>query len=138
MTEKLNDLEALLGDISDLTPEKMDKLVKESIGAFEELVNLMNNGSEEDKKKAMEGAEKLRENLEKQAEKAVEQLKISTDELDTFIENPDNFSEEEWEALQKAKGDLDSFKSTLFQKDEPKKESVKGNKKKQKPVWVAG
>ena len=143
MKEKIDELEKLYSEINELTPEKMEMLVSESIKTFEQILGQMNSGSEEEKKEAVKAAERLRENLEKQAQKAVDKLKISTDELEAFASNPDNFSEEEWEALQRAKGDLESYQTDVVKRgvtaeDLQKESQAKSKKKKQKPLWVAG
>ena len=143
MEEKVQKLEALYEGITEITPEKMDTLISESIHTFEQILEKLNSGSEEEKEVAMEHAKRLRQQLETQAEKALGNLKVSSEELEAYANNKENFTEEEWEALRKAKEELSSYqdhikesKETISigesEKKDPKKPRAKAAK------WIAG
>lgn len=143
MEEKVQKLEALYEGITELTPEKMDTLISESIHTFEQILEKLNSGSEEEKEVAMEYAKRLRQQLETQAEKALGELKVSSEELEEYANNKENFTEEEWEALRKAKEELASYQDHIkeskeaisieeVEKKDPKKPRAKAAK------WIAG
>ncbi len=133
MIANVEKLEELFNDISEITPEKMEMLVKESIKAFEQIVSQLNSPDEQKRKEAQATAEKLRDTLEKQSMKALEAVNMSAKELEAFTTNKENFSPEEWEALQKAKKELESYQKEMTGK-EPGEELAA--KKKKKPLWI--
>lgn len=130
-------LEALFNDMTDISPEKMEALVRESVIAFEEIIKQLQSDDEKQRDEAHKTAEKLRDTLEKQSIKALEAISMDAEELEAFTNNPENFSPEEWEALQKAKKDMASFQQEMTKKGVlPNGEPVKTNKKKKKAPWI--
>ena len=88
----------------------MEALVEQSISTFEQILDKLNSSDEKEKELAMGYAQRLRTQLEKQAEKAMDQLDLSAKELEAFTQKKENFSEEEWAALEKAKQELQSYR----------------------------
>ncbi len=140
MKDNIKKLEELFNDLSDITPEKMETLVKESVKAFEQILLQLNSGDEKQRKEAQGVAEKLRDTLEKHSFKALEAINMNAKELEAFTNNPDNFSPEEWEAMQKAKNELESYQKEMMEKgflpSSSKEEENHGAAKKKKTLWI--
>lgn len=146
MNKKLEELEKLFSDLSDVTPEKMETLVGESIKAFEGILSKIHSEDEKEKKEGLELAEKLRGTLEKQAYKALDAAKMSAAELEEFTNNPENFNDEEWRALERAKTDIEAYQKDIMKREptmntsDDNGASSKDKKKKRKSAtpWVIG
>lgn len=139
MNYNLDRLDELFGDINDITPEKMESLVKESIKAFEKVITQLNSSDEKEREEAKKAAEKLRDTLEKHSRKAMESINMSAKELEAFTSNPNNFSPEEWEAMQQARQDLMAYQKDMAQKGlmpGQMEEKEQGAKKRRKPLWI--
>ncbi len=52
--------------------------------------------------------------LQKKAEDLQKRTGMSKEELEAYVENPDNFSKEEWEVILRIRGALDSFKKQMW------------------------
>lgn len=50
------------------------------------------------------------DDLSEKGQKILEETGMTRDELETYATNPDNFSEEQWEALQKLRAATEDFK----------------------------
>lgn len=79
------------------------------------------------------------EDLNKQADQIAAGMGMSRDDLEAFANNPDNFSQEQWEVLQRVRQECDSFRDRTVKsleqagaeaRGEPAPEA--GKKKKQK------
>ncbi|MEL7431672.1 MAG: hypothetical protein AAGI90_03985 [Chlamydiota bacterium] len=142
MEDKIQKLEELYENISDLTPEKMESVVGESIHIFEQILDKLNSGSPEEREKASKYAERLKVQLEKQSKKALGALKISNEELEAFTSNRSNFSDAEWEALSKAKEELnlyrDHIKNTKHIDEIEKEHSKPKGARTKNAKWLAG
>ncbi len=59
------------------------------------------------------------------------ELHMSHDEMITFLENPNNFTPDQWDILQEMKKQIDSFRSQVVMSlsGEKKKSSLEGRKK---------
>ncbi len=141
MEEKIEKLEELYKEINELTPDKMDMVVSESIHTFEQILEKLNEGTKEEKEAAMQHAKRLKSQLEKQADDAMQALKISKDELNAYASDKKNFSEEEWAALSKAREELSSYREHIDETrsvEELKEENEKPKKKRAKSAkWLA-
>jgi uncharacterized UPF0160 family protein len=61
----------------------------------------------EDKNKMIKELSIRNENLDRETKKFLEDLKVTSEQLTAFIEKKDNFTEKNWEVLQKEKNKLD-------------------------------
>jgi hypothetical protein len=130
MNDKTNKLKELFENFNEITPDSMQDLVGESIKAFEGILAKLDSPDEEEKKNALKEMEQMKAIMEEQAEKALEKAGLNKDSLGDFINNPDNFSPEEWLALQNAKTDLDSYKDELLESGLIEKQPKSPEKKK--------
>lgn len=61
----------------------------------------------DDKNKKIQELAIRNESLDRETNKFLEELKVTAEQLSAFIENKDNFSEKNWQELQKEKEKLD-------------------------------
>ena len=109
-------LKDLFENFNDVSKDSLQEIVGESIKVFENLITKLNSPDEEERKKAMKEAADLRDTLETQARTSLEKSGLDKATIDKFISNPDNFSPEEWQALEGAKKDLDNYEEDLKEK----------------------
>ncbi len=142
MKEKVEELNKLYKNLSSITPDKLDNLITQSIQTFEKIVSKIQSGSEEEKKEAVQFAEQLRDSLEGQANQALSNLKMNPEEIEKFTESMENFSENEWDTLSRAKKDIKEYQEELIKKGVIKEKDLQPvenrKKKKTRPIWVAG
>ncbi len=144
MDDKTKKLKELFENFDSVSAESMQEIVGESIKSFEKIISKLNSPNEEERKKALEDAAELRDILEEQAKKALEKSGLDKKAVDKFINNPDNFTPEEWRALQEAKKEIDTYHHELEDKGVIKEEKAKSkeHKKTKKPKkpknWLHG
>ena len=129
-------LEELFNSMTDVSSEKMEKVVQEFTKVFEELVSKMTSKDETERTEAIEAANNLREVLEKQAQVAFDATRMDAEGLQNYVQNPNNFNDEEWRALQQATKELQTYQKELSVKGilgQAKKVPKKGPKKE---VWL--
>ena len=142
-SDKTDKLKSLFENFDEVTPDSLQNLIGESIKVFEDIVSKLNSPDEEERKKALQQAEELRDTLEKQAQTALDKAGLDKSAVNKFINNPDNFSPEEWEAIQGAKKEISSYEDDLTSKGVIDKAKTshghhkKPAKKKPKPkTWI--
>lgn len=137
MKNNIEKLEDLFKNISTLSPEQVEDVVHQFVKVFEQLVTKMQTGSEKDKEEAFAQAESLRNTLEAQASKILEDSGFSYKEIQEYASNKENFSEEEWKAMQAAKAELEEYQNHLtetgFSEETPKKKTPRRIKK---AAWI--
>jgi hypothetical protein len=126
----LQKFDDLFKNLDNLSMDKVESLVHESLKFFEHLKEKLQSPNEEERKEAQRLAEEVQKNLQAQAEKAYEATGLSRHELDNFLGSSANFSSEEWGVLQRTQKELSEYQSGLFKKpgdappkavDQPKK-----------------
>lgn len=133
MKDPVKKLEELFKDISTITPDRIEGVVGEFVKTFEYLMEQMQSSDEEVRKKAFAQADELRNSLETQAEKVLEQSGLNYKDLENFAQNPDNFDEEEWTALQGAREELENYQNHATN-DKPR--AKKSPRKLRKAAWI--
>ncbi len=139
MTHNLiKQLEETLGDLENFSPDKLQGLIQDTLKTFQELQEKLNSPDPRHREQAMDTALALKAALEEQTAALCHSIGMHPTELARFVENPANFSKEEWEALGAAKADLETFKHTL----NPEKSSPHAPSKKKVKVhaknWITG
>jgi len=143
MDEKVEKIKKMFDNIEDLTPEKLQGVVHESIKVFEEIIGKLNSPNEEERQKAMKCAAELRDLLQEQARAAMQKSGLSQEQVSKMLHDPSNFSPEEWKAFQGAKDELTTYEKELKDKGllDSKHSHSKGKKKhpsKNPKDWLQG
>jgi hypothetical protein len=134
MKDNIKKLEELFKQISHLSPDQVQGVVQEFVQTFEELIEQMQSANEKEREEAFAMAEQLRGSLEEQANKVLADSGLSYRELQNFANNPNNFSEDEWKALESAKAELNSYQTSLMDKGQSEKK--KAPRKMPKSAWI--
>ena len=140
MEDKLNKIKDLFSNFEEITPESVEKIVGETMKAFSEIMTKLNSTDEKERADALKMATDLRDTLESQAKDAMKSVGMDEEELNAFLNNPQNFSSEEWQSLQSAKNEMDSYQNDLKDKgliNDSHKEKKTVKKTKTIP-WVQG
>lgn len=126
---------------TDQKTEHLGDVFKDTVEFFNRFKHVLEKGSAEEKKAMIEEVLKLQEKLELETNEMCDTMEMNEDELKEFSENPENFSEEEWQTIQEAKQRLESQASEIEdvigfdQAKEPKKAKSKKSRSKSKK-WM--
>lgn len=89
------------------------ELFKESLRLFEKLKDILGSCSEEEKKEVFAVMAEMHQFLLKESKKIAERSGMSEDQLLRFSENPDNFTPNQWKALEVIKVKLNDTAKDL-------------------------
>ena len=125
---KFNKIKELFSNFKDMTPESVEKIVGETLKIFTEITEKLNSSNEEEKQEALALATELRSLLEEQAKNAMKSIGMDEEELNAFLNNPQNFSPEEWLSLDQAKSEMKDYRKELANRGLIKEEEIKEEK----------
>ena len=105
-----------------------DEAVKESLGLFDEITHVMTNGAKEEQEEIIKALETVNKKVTEQFDALCEEFGVSKEDVKKLIADPNNFSPEFWEVMQKLQTQMEPVK---VKEDKP-------NKVKRKPKqWVS-
>jgi len=110
----LEKFEALFKDFDSLSMDKIEQLVHESLKFFEALKEKLQSPNEEERKEAQQIALEIQKKLEEQAEKAFKATGLTRSELDAFLSTQQNFTNEEWNTLERTQKELSEYNTSLY------------------------
>ena len=117
----------------DLSAEEKEVRLKEvfedSVEYFERFKYVMLNGTPEEKKKAVERVMILKKKIEEETQRVCEKTWMTPDQLAAYSNDPENFTEEQWTAIEESKKKLDSGVNDLKKKAKSKAGSKTSSKK---------
>jgi hypothetical protein len=109
----IDSLKAALSDITTLTPNKLQDLVKETVIAFQNIQSKVSSKNEWEREEGLQIAVELKSVMEEQVVKLQEKLGMNQEEIETYLANPANFSKEELKSMEESKYEMDAFKPAL-------------------------
>ena len=120
-----------------LSPEekegRLQEVFEDSVEYFERFKYIMLNGSKEEKKEAVKRVMMLKQKIEEETQKVCQKTGMSLDQLTAFSNNPKNFTEDQWHAIEEAKKKLEKgtgeIKQVAQSNRKAKIASQAGNKK---------
>jgi len=126
-----------------LSMDKIESFVHESLRFLDFLRDKMENGTEEEKQKALKSAQELQKKMMEQAEKALKASGLSPKDLEKYLTQQNNFTPEEWDVLSKAKSEMSDYqkdmaKSGIIPPGKREELKVKSAKKMGKGNWIQG
>ncbi len=77
----------------------VEQVIKDAGAQFEEILDLIQNGSPEQQESVQTALEQVGKKLSSKLESLYEETGISKEELESMMKNPDNFSAEMWTSL---------------------------------------
>jgi hypothetical protein len=99
----LEELENLLAEGSQAT---LEQLVDASVRVFGLLAQAIQDPDSKDSQHLLDLVNQLKVRLETESQKALKDAGMTEDDLKQFLDNPDNFSPQEWEQLQGMKSEM--------------------------------
>jgi len=88
--------------------EHLPRIFEDSVDYFERFKHIMLHGTKEEKEKAMENVARLKVRIERETKNVCERTGMTPEELTAYSNNRENFSEEQWNAIEEAKKKLQS------------------------------
>jgi hypothetical protein len=119
------------------TPEKLQGLIQETLKAFQVLHTKIKSQDPKERQEGLKMALELKRALEAQSENLCRSAGMSPTQLAAFVENSENFSQEEWDTLGIAKKELEALKVGLNLSGNENK-VLKTAKKKNTKTWLVG
>lgn len=115
--------------------EHLRDILEDSVHFFEKFKKVLAEGTAEEKQEIMQELAAFRERVLEETEKIMRKTKLSPEEIDKIAHDPSNFSPEQWEALQEARGKIQEQFSEIssFMEQEEGREKPKKPKKRKKP-----
>jgi len=133
----LEKIDELFGDSQAPDMQKLELLISETLKFFEYIRVKMQSPNEEDRKEAIEMAQKLQQKLEGLADKSLASSGMSRDQLYTLLSNPNNFSGEEWKKFKAAEKEISDYRKDILKEPEAKESDPKpSNIKTSKKEWL--
>ncbi|MFZ4099330.1 MAG: hypothetical protein ACOYKZ_03260 [Chlamydiia bacterium] len=108
----VEELEALVADNSKAT---LEELVEASVRVFSLLAEAIKNPEAPDSKHLLDLVQKLKTKLETEAQSALQSAGMTEEDLKVFLEDPNNFSPQEWEQLQSMRGEMNKASQQFMQ-----------------------
>ena len=106
----IDSLKDALSDITNLTPEKLQALVQDTVVAFQAIQSKVTSASEWEREEGLQIAVELKSAMEDQVLKLQEKLGMNPEEIEAYLANPANFSKDELKSMDESKRELDYFK----------------------------
>ncbi len=103
-------LQETLGDIEDLSPEKMHALIQEALKTFAELQESIHSPNQETRETALKAVLSLKETIQTQMDELSQKAGMDQSEFVSLVDNPEEFDPEIWLELNAAKKELDGFR----------------------------
>jgi len=110
--------------------EKFQEILSQIARFSEKIQDRILNGTEEDNRELQDFLKDMQEKVEKEKSKVFEKVGISEEQFKEFLNDKNNFSEEDWASMQEMKSYLkETVMPTL-----PKTNKIK--RKKSKTKWI--
>ena len=120
---------------------RLQEVFEDSVEYFERFKYVMLQGSKEEKKEAVKKVMMLKKKIEEETQRVCEKTGMTSEQLSAFSNNPKNFSDAQWNAIEGAKKRLEQGVVEIKKAVKAKKEgetpavegaSPEGNKKPKK------
>lgn len=105
--EKICDLLAETAGKDKVPLEELVQLIFEFTDRYQKV---MENGSEEEKSKIAHQMDDVRSRIQEQLAQKEEDIALTKEELKALGEDPKHFTEDQWEALEKARAEIARYK----------------------------
>ena len=105
-----DEFEKIMGFFDLSSEEKeghLQEVFEDSIEYFERFKHVMLNGTKEEKKEAVKKVMMLKKKIEEETQHVCKKTGMTPEELTAFSNNPENFSQDQWNAIEGAKQRLE-------------------------------
>jgi len=131
LKEEFSDLFGFFDLDEEARAEKFQETINQTVRFSEKVKEKIANGTQEEKEELQDLLEEMQEKIEQEKTQLFEKIGISEEDLSNFLSDKNNFSEEEWRAMQE-------MKSYVAENQPQPKVPVKKVKKhkKSKTQWI--
>ncbi len=105
----LKQMRETLGDLNSLTPTKMKDLIETTVETFRDLKTHFESSDPAEREAAMSAVETIKEAFQEEANKLYKKAGMDPEVMSTFIKNPMNFTQSEWESVADMSKELESL-----------------------------
>lgn len=98
----------------------VEKFVHDALMLLTQIKDKLSQGTEQEKKEMLEVSKQLQKLLEEKAKAAFRSTGMSPDQLEKYLAKRENFTEEQWEAFQKAQKEMDEYQKNLLMEAMPR------------------
>ena len=106
LKEKFSEFFNMFEDVEKIDAEKIKATLESSMKFSQLLQDKMVSGTEEEKKELQEFLQEMQAKIEEEKKKIFEKIGMSENELISYLENKENFTDEQWRAMQDMKKEL--------------------------------
>lgn len=134
-------IEELFGHPEKFTAENLENLVQEAIRFFTEMKTSIESPDIKVREEALKLADSLKTKLHEQAYSLCEAIGMDPETIESYINTATNFSPEEWQAMEKARSELEDYKNAISKMQSettPSSKTVKNKKPKTVKEWLVG
>jgi HD superfamily phosphodiesterase len=145
---EFKELQAIINEAKETNFEKIDKTAHELVLFFVKIQDRLNSEDDRERTAAVQDLDKLQKELDAYSAAAAEKSGMSPQQLHQYLNKRDNFTEEEWERLQKAQDELKDYEQELIRstrgvkgpahQDKPKPGKKGRPKPPRRPDWLSG
>lgn len=139
-----DELKAILEKAKSTNFAELDKAAHDVIHFFVQIQDRLNSEDDKERAGALKDLETLQEELNAYAKEASEKSNMSPHELHVYMQQKENFSEEEWSSLQRAEKELKDYEHALIRATKGKKphqvtsqKGVPGKKRPPRSDWLS-
>ncbi|MDN3508422.1 MAG: hypothetical protein P0S93_00050 [Candidatus Neptunochlamydia sp.] len=125
---------------------RLQQVFEDSVEYFERFKYVMMNGTSEEKQEGVKKVMILKRKIEEETKRVCDKTGLTPEQLAAYSNDPKNFSQEQWNAIEEAKKKLDEGVGSLKDATKEKKESgaaskgeggaLKEKKKKPPKNWI--
>lgn len=130
--EKL--LQETLGDLDNLSQEKIQGLIQEAFKTFMSLKEKSHSTDPKERDEAYKTAMSLKEAMQAQTEEIIKTAGVDPAQFSSLADNQELFNADTWLELSSAKKELEALRDQLGAKTKKPSTAVKKNK----AVWLPG
>lgn len=109
-----DELKAIMDEAKATDYKHIDRAAHHLVSFFMKMQDRLNSEDEKERAGALQDLETLQKELDAYANEAVAKSGMSPNQLHQYMHNKENFSEEEWEKLQKAEAELKDYEQELI------------------------
>ena len=109
----IDQLRELLVKPENMTVDRMDCLVRNTMNFFNRFIEIIKSGNKEEKEQALKELAEFKEELQVGISTIAEQTGLSQKDLPQVVNDPENFSKEQWNSMQEINEALNEFNTTI-------------------------
>ena len=132
MSSLIQQLEDTFSSFENFTPERFQSLMQETVKTLQGIQTKVKSKDPKEVEEGVAMALQLKRALKEQSEALCRKVGMTPEQLSQFVQNSDNFSKSEWDALGLAKQGVEAFNQQIQTKPADAEKAARTPKKKTK------